>query len=50
MGALEMERLRARLAPLAVDGRFELYKTTGKHEADEGRRQRGYPSLKEMGA
>jgi predicted aldo/keto reductase-like oxidoreductase len=49
MGALEMERMRARYAPLAVDGRFELYKTTAKHEADVGRRQHGFPPQSELG-
>ncbi len=49
MGALEMERLRARCAPHAMDGRFELYKTTAKHEADIGRRQRGFPLQGELG-
>ncbi len=28
----------------AADGRFELYKTTAKHEGDEGRRQHGFPT------
>jgi len=49
MGALEMERLRARCAPHAVDGRFELYKTSAKHEADVGRKQRGFPLQAELG-
>jgi uncharacterized protein len=49
MGALEMERLRSRMATHAIDGRFELYKTTAKHEADEGRRQRGFPPMSELG-
>ena len=49
MGTLELERLRARCAPLAVDGRFELYKTTAKHEADVGRRQHGFPPQAELG-
>ena len=49
MGALEMERLRARCAPHAVDGRFELYKTSAKHEADEGRKQHGFPTQAEVG-
>lgn len=48
MGALEMSRLRSRLAPHAVDGRFELYKTTARHDADEGRKQRGFPSMAEL--
>jgi uncharacterized protein len=33
----------------ARDGRFELYKTTAEHDADEGRGQHGYPSQKELG-
>jgi aryl-alcohol dehydrogenase-like predicted oxidoreductase len=49
MSAPEMERIRARYAPLAVDGRFELYKTTAKHEADEGRRQHGFPPQSALG-
>lgn len=49
MGPLEMEELRARCAPSAVDGRFELYKTTAKHEADVGRKQHGFPPQSELG-
>jgi hypothetical protein len=49
MSSLEMERLRARCAPLAVDGRFELYKTTAKHEANVGRKQHGFPLQAELG-
>jgi len=49
MGALEMQRLRTRCAEQAMDGRFELYKTTAKHEADVGRRQRGFPLQAELG-
>jgi uncharacterized protein len=49
LGPLELERLRTRYAPQAVDGRFELYKTTAKHEADEGRRQHGFPPQSELG-
>ncbi|MDB4889462.1 MAG: aldo/keto reductase [Gemmatimonadetes bacterium] len=48
MGAVEMEKLRARCAPYAIDGRFELYKTTSKHEADVGRKQHGFPLQAEM--
>jgi aryl-alcohol dehydrogenase-like predicted oxidoreductase len=40
----QMERLRHRLAAYAADGRFELYKTSARHEADEGRAQHGFPS------
>jgi predicted aldo/keto reductase-like oxidoreductase len=48
MRAQEMQRMRTRCAPLAVDGRFELYKTTSKHEADVGRKQHGFPLQAEM--
>ena len=43
MSAREMQRLRTRCAEQATDGRFELYKTTAKHEADVGRKQHGFP-------
>jgi uncharacterized protein len=46
----QMERLRRRLAPVASDGRFELYKTTAQHEGDEGRAQHSFPSQDELGA
>ena len=49
MTSLEMEKLRSRVAIHAMDGRFELYKTTAKHEADEGRKQRGFPPMSELG-
>ena len=49
MGSLEMQRLRTRHAEQAMDGRFELYKTTAKHEADVGRKQRGFPLQAELG-
>lgn len=49
MGTLEMQRLRTRHAAQAMDGRFELYKTTAKHEADVGRKQRGFPLQAELG-
>jgi aryl-alcohol dehydrogenase-like predicted oxidoreductase len=44
MTAREMESHRRKLASLAADGRFELYKTTAEHDGEEGRRQHGYPS------
>lgn len=43
MSAPEMEQLRTRCAEDAADGRFELYKTTGKHEGPVGRREHGFP-------
>jgi hypothetical protein len=44
----QMERLRRRLASVAFDGRFELYKTTAQHDGDEGRAQHGFPSQEEL--
>ncbi|HEX7019067.1 MAG TPA: aldo/keto reductase [Gemmatimonadaceae bacterium] len=43
MSPAEMRTLRDRCAPLAADGRFELYKVTAKHEAEIGRKQHGFP-------
>jgi aryl-alcohol dehydrogenase-like predicted oxidoreductase len=39
----EMQALRTRCADQAADGRFELYKTTAKHEGPIGRKQHGFP-------
>jgi predicted aldo/keto reductase-like oxidoreductase len=44
MSPAEMSAHRKRLASDALDGRFELYKTTAMHEGDEGRRQHGFPT------
>jgi aryl-alcohol dehydrogenase-like predicted oxidoreductase len=44
MTAAEMEALRTRLAPLAADGRFELYKSSKKYDGDTGREQHGFPT------
>jgi uncharacterized protein len=33
----------------ALDGRFELYKTTAEHDGEEGREQHGFPSQEELG-
>ena len=46
----EMAAHRKRLAPFAADGRFELYKTTAVFDGDEGRRQHGFPTSKELSA
>jgi aryl-alcohol dehydrogenase-like predicted oxidoreductase len=43
MSEREMEALRDQSADLAADGRFELYKTTAKHEGPIGRAQHGFP-------
>ena len=48
MTSAEMAEIRMRAAKFAIDGRFELYKTTSKHEADEGRKQHGFPLQAEM--
>jgi predicted aldo/keto reductase-like oxidoreductase len=44
----EMERYRRQTAPVAADGRFELYKTTAEHEGAVGREQHDYPSAEEL--
>jgi predicted aldo/keto reductase-like oxidoreductase len=43
MSGRERHAHEARLADAAADGRFEMYKTTAKHEADVGRKQHGFP-------
>ena len=48
MSETEMEALRQQCAPLAADGRFELYKTTARHDGTEGRSQHGFPSEEEL--
>jgi predicted aldo/keto reductase-like oxidoreductase len=48
MSEEQMRELRAACAPRAADGRFELYKTTLKHEGPIGRKQHGFPSEKEL--
>jgi hypothetical protein len=36
------------LADYVLDGCFELYKTSAKHERDTGRKQHGFPSQEEV--
>ena len=50
MSAEEMEALRLRVTEFAADGRYELYKSTAKHEGDVGRKQHGFPSQEEIAA
>ncbi len=50
MNARERAAYERRLADPAMDGRFELYKTTAEHEGTEGRAQHGYPSEEELSA
>ncbi|MEP7342056.1 MAG: aldo/keto reductase [Acidobacteriota bacterium] len=44
----EMQALRTRSAAAAADGRYELYKTTAKHEGPIGRAQHGFPPPEEQ--
>ena len=50
LGKGAMETLRRRLARHAADGRYELYKTSMRHEGPIGREQHGFPSDEELGA
>ena len=50
MSPRQMEALRARVRREAEDGRFELYKTTAKHEGTVGRKQHGFPDDEELSA
>ena len=50
MATEEMDALRRRVADVAADGRYELYKSTAKHEGDIGRKQHGIPSQEEIAA
>jgi predicted aldo/keto reductase-like oxidoreductase len=49
MSEQEMLNYERSLAAEAMDGRFELYKTTAEHDGDEGREQHGFPSQEELG-
>jgi len=48
MGARERSAYERRLCEAALDGRFELYKTSAEHEGDVGRQQHGFPSQEEV--
>ena len=48
--ARQMDALRKRVHAEAADGRYELYKTTAKHEGAIGRKQHGFPSDQELTA
>ena len=48
MSSAEMAALRARVAGVAADGHFELYKTTKHFDAKVGREQHGYPTMDEL--
>ena len=49
MEPAEMATLRERVRDAASDGRFELYKSTAKYDADIGRKQHGFPTMEELG-
>lgn len=49
MSPAEMDTLRMRVAKVAADGRFELYKTSKKYDGPPGREQHGFPSKDELG-
>ena len=44
MNAHERKEYEASLLNNALDGRFELYKTTAEHEGEVGRKQHGFPT------
>ncbi|MEO8256896.1 MAG: aldo/keto reductase [Acidobacteriota bacterium] len=48
MTAAERNAYEKSLARDAVDGRFELYKTTAEHDGEPGRKQHGFPSQEEV--
>jgi predicted aldo/keto reductase-like oxidoreductase len=48
MEAAERDRYERVLSRVALDGRFELYKTSAEHEGEEGRKQHGFPSPEEV--
>ena len=49
MSPTEMDTLRMRVAKVAADGRFELYKTSKKYDGPPGREQHGFPPKDELG-
>ncbi|MBW4521666.1 MAG: aldo/keto reductase [Scytolyngbya sp. HA4215-MV1] len=48
MPTAEMQALRDRVVQYALDGRFELFKSSKKYDADVGRLQHGFPSQQQM--
>jgi predicted aldo/keto reductase-like oxidoreductase len=48
MNASERKAFEQSLVSDALDGRFELYKTTAEHDGDVGRKQHGFPSQEEL--
>jgi len=50
MNRAERVAYEKQCAAYAMDGRFELYKTTAKFEGPPGREQHGFPSKEQVGA
>jgi aryl-alcohol dehydrogenase-like predicted oxidoreductase len=48
MSARERAAYERSLLGVALDGRFELYKTSAEHEGEVGRKQHGFPSQDEV--
>ncbi|HZO94733.1 MAG TPA: aldo/keto reductase [Candidatus Baltobacteraceae bacterium] len=48
LSEIELQALRDKYAHLATDGHLELYKSTAKNDADEGRAQHGFPPMSEL--
>jgi len=48
MSISQMSSYRRKASVAAMDGRFELYKTTAEHEGDEGRTQHDFPTKEEV--
>ena len=48
MSKRQMDLLRRRVSDEAADGRFELYKTTARHDGTVGRKQHHFPSDAEL--
>jgi hypothetical protein len=48
MKASERKAYEKSIAAEALDGRFELYKTTAEHDGEVGRKQHGFPSQEEV--
>ena len=48
MSTAQMSSYRRKASIDAMDGRFELYKTTAEHEGDEGRTQHDFPTKEQV--
>ena len=44
----EMETMRRKVAAVAADGRYELFKTSKQYDGKPGREQHGFPDEKEL--